>query len=77
MSRTIIEIPHSLLHEADDLCSQLGISRAELVRRALRDFLQGQQPVKADGFGLVAEQGLPAVGTAAHSNRAERRRRGT
>lgn len=76
MSRTIIEIPHSLLHEADELCNQLGISRAELVRRALRDFLMGQQPVKADGFGLWAEQESPPGGTAAESKRAERRRRG-
>lgn len=77
MSRTIIDIPHALLHEADDLCSQLGISRAELVRRALRDFLQGQQPVKSDGFGLWAEQTVPPDGVAADSSRPTRRRRGT
>ena len=75
MSRTIIDIPHSLLHETDDLCRQLGISRAELIRRALRDFLQGQQPVKVDGFGLWAQQALPAEGVAADGSRAARRRR--
>lgn len=75
MSRTIIDLPHALLHEADDLCSQLGISRAELVRRALRDFLQGQQPVKADGFGLWAAQGVPPSHVAAGTGRARRQRR--
>jgi len=54
MSRTIIDLPHVLLSEADELCAQLGISRAELIRRALREFLQGQPPVTADGFGLWA-----------------------
>lgn len=77
MSRTIIDIPNALLHEADDLSLQLGISRAELVRRALREFLQGQQPVKADGFALWAEKVvLPKGGAADEPVGAPRRRRG-
>jgi Ribbon-helix-helix protein, copG family len=77
MSRTIIEIPHALLHEADELCSQLGISRAELVRRALRDFLQGLQPVRADGFGLWADPGQAPGVTVAEPRHSSRRLRGS
>jgi len=52
MSRTIIDIPDAQLHEVDSLCKLLGISRAEAVRRALRDFVQHNDDVKTDGFGL-------------------------
>jgi len=52
MARTIIDIPEALLREVDILCKLLGISRAEAVRRSLRDFLRGNDDVKADGFGL-------------------------
>ncbi|MBM3380464.1 MAG: CopG family ribbon-helix-helix protein [Betaproteobacteria bacterium] len=76
MSRTIIEIPQALLHEADDLCARLGISRAELVRRALRDFLRGQQPVKAEGFGLWTQSAVRPEVADAEPGRPKRRRRG-
>ena len=52
MARTIIEIPDPLLREVDSLCKLLGLSRAEAVRRALREFLQHNDDVKTDGFGL-------------------------
>jgi metal-responsive CopG/Arc/MetJ family transcriptional regulator len=52
MARTIIDIPDSLLGEIDSLCRLLGVSRAEAVRRALRDYLQHNASVKTDGFGL-------------------------
>jgi metal-responsive CopG/Arc/MetJ family transcriptional regulator len=52
MARTIIDIPDTQLGEVDRLCKLLNISRAEAVRRALRDFVQHNDTVKADGFGL-------------------------
>lgn len=52
MARTIIDLPDSLLSEVDSLCRLLGVSRAEAVRRALRDYLQHNARVKTDGFGL-------------------------
>jgi hypothetical protein len=52
MARTIIDIPHAQLGEVDDLCKLLGISRAEAVRRALRDFVRNHRGAGADGFGL-------------------------
>ena len=54
MARTIIDIPAPLLHAADELCQRLGVSRAEVVRRALRDFLKQNETESADGFGLWA-----------------------
>ena len=57
MARTIIDIPETQLHEVDNLCRLLNISRAEAVRRALHDFVKGNDDVKADGFGLW--KGLP------------------
>ena len=54
MARTIIDIPDPQLREIDELCRLLGISRAEAVRRALRDFSQRNTDVRADAFGLWA-----------------------
>jgi hypothetical protein len=55
VSRTIIDIPAPLLNTTDELCQVLGVSRAEIVRRALREFLKRNEAVKTDGFGLWAE----------------------
>jgi metal-responsive CopG/Arc/MetJ family transcriptional regulator len=52
MARTIIDIPEDQLREIDTLCRLLGISRAEAVRRALRDYAQRNGDVKTDAFGL-------------------------
>lgn len=52
MARTIVDLPPALLRDADALCLRLGVSRAELVRRALHQFVQGQQQLPVDGFGL-------------------------
>ena len=60
MARTIIDIPDPQLREIDELCRLLGISRAEAVRRALRDFSQRNTDVRADAFRLWA----PAQATA-------------
>jgi hypothetical protein len=52
MPRTIIDIPEAQLREVDRLCQLLGISRAEAVRRGLQGFVQQNEVVKTDGFGL-------------------------
>jgi metal-responsive CopG/Arc/MetJ family transcriptional regulator len=60
MPRTIIDIPHKELQAIDDLRQILGIkSRAEIFRRALRDFLLNNGDVKVDGFGLWRETAEP------------------
>ncbi len=52
MPRTIIDIPTTQMQDVDRLCKLLGISRAEAVRRALRDFIAGNAEVNTEGFGL-------------------------
>jgi metal-responsive CopG/Arc/MetJ family transcriptional regulator len=59
MPRTIIEIPDAQLREVDSLCLLLGISRAEAVRRGLQGFVQQNEAVKTDGFGLWQAAATP------------------
>ncbi len=63
MPRTIIDIPDRQLREVDRLCQLLGISRAEAVRRGLQSFVQQNEVVKTDGFGLwkVADVSQPSL----------------
>ena len=60
MPRTIIEIPDAQLREVDRLCQLLGISRAEAVRRGLQGFVQQNEVVKTDGFGLWQSAAKPS-----------------
>ncbi len=62
MARTIIDIPDTQLGEVDRLCKLLNISRAEAVRRALRDFVQQNDTVKSDGFGLWKDAAADVAG---------------
>ena len=59
MPRTIIDIPDAQLREVDRLCQLLGISRAEAVRRGLQSFVQQNEAVKTDGFGLWQSAAAP------------------
>ena len=52
MARTIIDVPDAQLDEVDALVKLLGISRAEGVRRALKEFVVNNSNVNPDGFGL-------------------------
>lgn len=52
MPRTIIDIPGDQLSEVDRLCERLNISRAEAVRRGLRAFVEQNDAVTTNGFGL-------------------------
>jgi metal-responsive CopG/Arc/MetJ family transcriptional regulator len=61
MARTIIDVPDDQLREVDSLCSLLGISRAEAVRRALADFVRQNGDVKTDGFGLWKDAPVDAA----------------
>ena len=67
MPRTIIDIPAAQLAEIDRHCRDLGISRAEGVRRALQDYLQRHDDDPADGFGAwcgATAQAPPQAGEA-------------
>jgi metal-responsive CopG/Arc/MetJ family transcriptional regulator len=52
MPRTIVDIPNEQLHEVDRLCKALGLSRAEAVRQGLQSFVENNQDVQEEGFGL-------------------------
>ncbi len=64
MPRTIVDIPAAQLAEIDRHCRELGVSRAEAVRRALRDYLQRHGDDQADGFALWSGAAPPADGEA-------------
>jgi hypothetical protein len=52
--RTIIDIPDSLLAELDDACARESVSRAEMIRRAIKGWLD-RTPAAAsldDAFGI-------------------------
>lgn len=63
MARTIVEIPDAQLREVDRLCRLLGISRAEAVRRGLQGFVQQNEAVRTDGFGLWQQAASPKRAT--------------
>jgi metal-responsive CopG/Arc/MetJ family transcriptional regulator len=71
MPRTIVDIPASQLDEIERFCRTLGISRAELVRRALKAYLEHADDNRADGFGLWTDAAsvAPQAPTAAAARR--------
>jgi len=52
MPRTIIDIPDEQLREINRVCRALKISRAEAVRRGVHAFLEHNQTVEENGYGL-------------------------
>ncbi len=51
--RTIVELPDEQVEALGDLCSREKISRAEIIRRAVGDYLREKQAGKGrDAFGL-------------------------
>jgi len=62
MPRTIIDIPDEQLREIDRVCRALKISRAEAVRRGATAFLERNQTVEENGYGLWRESSVDAKG---------------
>jgi metal-responsive CopG/Arc/MetJ family transcriptional regulator len=55
--RTLVDIPEEELTLLTRLSKQRGLSRAELVRRAVSAYLEPLKPqVRADAFGLWADR---------------------
>ena len=52
MPRTIVDIPAAQMRDLDSRCRELGISRAEGVRRAVHAFVNVKYGLEQDGFGL-------------------------
>lgn len=56
--RTIIDIPDTQLEQLTNFAAQEKISRAELIRRAVADYLQHHAlAAKDDAFGLWKQRG--------------------
>ena len=61
--RTLIDIPDAMINDLRQMSDALAVSRAELVRRAVAEFLdkQTRQLPTADAFGLWAQKGTHIV----------------
>jgi metal-responsive CopG/Arc/MetJ family transcriptional regulator len=64
MPRTIIDLPDDQLREIDRVCRVLKLSRAEAVRRGVAAFLQQNQTVEQNGYGLWRDARTQAKGLA-------------
>lgn len=51
--RTLVDLPEEQVKGLDDLASSEGISRAELVRRAVARYLDEKKRPKTSAFGLL------------------------
>lgn len=50
--RTLVDIPEQLITDLSLLCQDKGLSRAEIIRRAISDYLKQHQPKQVNSFGL-------------------------
>jgi metal-responsive CopG/Arc/MetJ family transcriptional regulator len=48
--RAVIDIPDTLLGQLDRLAEAKGVSRAEVMRRALGDYVQASKPEQIERF---------------------------
>ena len=57
--RTLVDIPASELEALNVLSKAEGVSRAELVRQAIKAFIGANRPAPpVDGFGLWKDKGI-------------------
>jgi len=60
--RTIIELPEEQLEALGNLCAQEKISRAEIIRRAVGNYLNEKQAAKGrSAFGLWKKKKVEAL----------------
>jgi metal-responsive CopG/Arc/MetJ family transcriptional regulator len=48
--RAVIDIPDTLLGQLDNLAESKGVSRAEVMRQALGDYVQASKPAQIERF---------------------------
>ena len=62
--RTLVDIPEQQIVDLSELCQTQGVSRAEIIRRAISTYLIQHKPKEVDSFGLwktenkISEDGL-------------------
>ncbi len=60
--RTVVDLPDEQIEPLKALAEQMRLSRAELVRRAIADYLYRHRPVADDSaFGLWQDRGEDGV----------------
>ena len=60
--RTVIELPDEQLRQLADVCRREGVSRAEVIRRAVADYLDARQVRDGDDvFGLWRDRNLDGL----------------
>ncbi|GAO36084.1 hypothetical protein SCT_1483 [Sulfuricella sp. T08] len=50
--RTLVDIPDRQIKDLTAICEAEKVSRAEVVRRAISDYLEKKKPGVAEAFGL-------------------------
>ncbi len=53
--RTLVDIPEKQVHELAKICSKENLSRAEVIRRAISEYVKKKQKTEVDAFGLWAK----------------------
>lgn len=60
--RTLIDIPESLLAEVDELAQRENISRAEAVRRAMKEYIEHRRAPRPNAaFGIWKSRRIDAL----------------
>ncbi len=54
--RTLVDIPEKQVHELAKICSAEKLSRAEVIRRAISEYVNKKQKTEVDAFGLWAKE---------------------
>ena len=55
--RTLVDIPDSLIDALTNICSEKHASRAEVIRRAISEYIAKNTLKDVDAFGLWKENG--------------------
>ena len=60
--RTIIELPEEQVRQLADVCRREGVSRAEVIRRAVADYLHARHlRDRDDAFGIWQDRHLDGL----------------
>lgn len=60
--RTIVDIPQTVLNELDDLARREDISRAEVMRRAMAEYVASRRSSRGDAaFGIWKSKMIDAL----------------
>jgi hypothetical protein len=54
--RTLVDIPDNEVEALASICAEEKVSRAEIIRRAIRDYIAKKSPGAIDAFGLWKEE---------------------